>query len=55
VTNWRSVGANYYLVGLGYKHAAPPEQRQVSQVCVGAVAIPKRTRNLDDRAKAAVR
>jgi hypothetical protein len=26
-------GANYYLVALGYKHAAPPEQRQVSQVC----------------------
>jgi hypothetical protein len=26
-------GANSYLVARGYKHAAPPEQRQVSQRC----------------------
>jgi hypothetical protein len=26
-------GANHYLVALGYKRAAPPEQRHVSQVC----------------------
>ena len=25
-------GANHYLVALGYKHAAPPEQGKVSQV-----------------------
>ena len=23
-------GANHYLVSLGYKHAAPPEQRQLT-------------------------
>ena len=26
-------GANYYLVALGYKHAAPLEQSRLSQVC----------------------